>query len=332
MIKTESLKKEKKELLIFLAVTFGLTFLMGIPIAILFYAGKDLTFFAGAQMHYPAAGLMLAKLTCEKDNPLLPKKFFAGFLVLTGVMVLWCFTGIFLPDNIRVSGSSILVPIGSIILGILYFSEKEEHRSAYGLTSKNWNLSTRILVLFVVLIFAGDFMATIATEGPDGLVGFLSADFFRHIWILPVGFVFSFAMFLGEEYGWRCYFQPLLQQKFGLIKGILLFSVLWEFWHLPLVLFYFAPMEPPMPLLQLIVLRYTLGIMMAIFMAYAYMRSHNVWLPVLIHFTNNSIATFAPETGMGETTWTMVGITILIQAVLFLPFLFSNIFRKQSAS
>lgn len=332
MIKSESLKKEKKELLIFLAVTFGLTFLMGIPMAILFYAGKDLSFLAYAQMHYPAAGLMLAKLICEKDNPLLPQKFFTGFLVLTGVMVLWCFSDFFLPDNIRLIGISILIPIGIIIIGILYFSEKQEHRSAYGLISKNWNLSIRILAMFVALFFAGDLLATIATEGLDGLDTSLSADFFRHVWMLPVSFVLSFDSFLGEEYGWRCYFQPLLQQKFGLIKGVLLFGVLWEFWHLPLVLFFYAPMDPTISLLQLIVFRYSMSIIMAIFMAYAYMRTHNVWLPVLIHFANNSLASFASETGMGETTWTMVGITILIQAVLFLPFLFSNVFRKQSAS
>lgn len=59
-LKEMFMKKEKKELLIFLAVTYGSPFLMAIPMGILFYAGKEVASFPFAQMFYPAAGLMLA--------------------------------------------------------------------------------------------------------------------------------------------------------------------------------------------------------------------------------------------------------------------------------
>ena len=50
-------------------------------------------------------------------------------------------------------------------------------------------------------------------------------------------FLYNFHYHFGEEYGWRSYFQPLLQKKFGIVKGVLLFGVLWELWHLPMVIF-----------------------------------------------------------------------------------------------
>lgn len=163
------IKKEKKELLIFLAVAYGSPFLMAIPMGILFYAGKEVASFPFAQMFYPAAGLMLAKLICEKENPLLPKNFFISFLGLTGVMVLWCFTGFFLPDGIAVAGSEYLTIIGTVILACVYFSEEKEKRSAYGLTGKNWGLSVLLLTLFVILTCVGAFVA----EGLSGMRGFL---------------------------------------------------------------------------------------------------------------------------------------------------------------
>lgn len=117
---------KKKEFLIFLAVTYGLPFLMAIPMAALFRAGKEVVSFPFAQMQYPAAGLILAKLICEKKNPLLPQKFFIGFLVLTGIMVLWCFSGFFLPDGIPSTGIECSGMIGSIVLMGLFFSEEKK--------------------------------------------------------------------------------------------------------------------------------------------------------------------------------------------------------------
>ena len=45
--------------------------------------------------------------------------------------------------------------------------------------------------------------------------------------ILPLNFVLSFTAFFGEEYGWRYYLQPILQQKFGLRRGVIVLGLLW---------------------------------------------------------------------------------------------------------
>ena len=85
---THSAQKECRELLIFLLVTYGIPYLMIIPMAILTDMGKKVDFFVSAQMFCPAAGLLLAKLLCDKDKRCMPKNFFIGYLVLTGITLL----------------------------------------------------------------------------------------------------------------------------------------------------------------------------------------------------------------------------------------------------
>ena len=312
---------KKKEFLIFLAVTYGLPFLMAIPIEALFRAGKEVASFPLAQMQYPAAGLILAKLICEKKNPLLPQKFFIGFLVLTGIMVLWCFSGFFLPDGIPSTGIDCLGMIGSIVLISLFFSEEKKKRKAYRLAGKNWGLSVLLLALYVVLNSIG----AVVVKTVVGLDEHLSCSIIS----LPLMFVLLSVSFFGEEYGWRTYFQPLLQKKFGLVKGILLFGVLWEFWHLPLVFFYYSPTTPNISLAQLIVYRYFFTTLLAIFMAYAYMKTQNIWLPAMIHFVTNSIEWIGTVPGDETITWEMLGIIVLIKSAMYLPFLFTKTFRQQ---
>ncbi len=51
-------QKEKKQFVIFAAVNFGMTIIMGILMGISYYMGNDVTAFPMAQMMYPAAGVI----------------------------------------------------------------------------------------------------------------------------------------------------------------------------------------------------------------------------------------------------------------------------------
>lgn len=321
------MKKEKKEVLIFLAVAYGLPFLMAIPMAILFRQGKDVGSFPAAQMFYPAAGVMLAKLICEKGSPLLPKKFFIGFLILTAYMVLQCFNG-FLPGNLALPN---LAMIGAIVLMFFFFAEKKEPIHAHGLNGNRWKLSGLLLLLFTALYLVRLFAGTIYGGSLSDLLRNFSPGYLP---LILLGMFNLFTYFLGEEYGWRYYLQPRLQNKFGPIKGVLLLGVAWEFWHLPLVLLLYAPELRGVTLVQFMLLRYANCIALSIFMAYAYLRTYNVWVPVIIHFLNNNLlALFYQENATTvpagtEYTWVQVVVTILIQVVLYGPFLFSKVFRR----
>lgn len=329
-------KIEKKQLLIFVLVTFGTAFLMGIPLAFIEGAGKETSAFAYAQMFYPAAGFMLAKLICEKDNSLLPKKFFGGFLLLTIVMILWCFVGFFVSSETSLFGCTLLLGVGSILIAFLLIIEKDETRDAYKLNGGSWKVSFGVLILFLVLFFARDFILDSAT-GFELFGNASPSQLLITLMQVPMFFIFTFAAFFGEEYGWRCYFQPLLQQKFGLIKGVLIFGVLWGLWHFQLDLFYYPSLDlfesaGTTPILHTVLIRQVTCISLGIFFAYAYMKTNNLWLPVLLHIIHNSLATImksCPELFNQAYTLTMVGLWALVNFMLFVPFLWSKVFRRQ---
>ena len=73
---------EKKQLLIFALIAFGIPYLMGIPMAFGYQRGTSLDFFANAQMYYPAAGAIVVFLLTKTEFPM-PRRFFYGYLVLT---------------------------------------------------------------------------------------------------------------------------------------------------------------------------------------------------------------------------------------------------------
>ena len=67
---THSAQKECREPLIFLLVTYGIPYLMIIPMAILTDMGKKVDFFVSAQMFCPAAGVIKTSVVCQKISSL----------------------------------------------------------------------------------------------------------------------------------------------------------------------------------------------------------------------------------------------------------------------
>lgn len=322
------MKKERKELLIFLSVTYGLVCLMAIPMGIVFGKGKDVYPFAAAQMFFPAAGLMAAKLVCDRGNALLPRQFFLGFLGMTAVMILACFTPLFLPEAVA-EGVSYVVSFSGLPLLALYFAEARERRVAYGLSGGRWDQTVLYVPLYLLLSLGSGALAGLLTEGRIPMEGLDQPYLLNVIVSLPLLLALNFSAFLGEEYGWRTFFQPLLQKKWGPIKGVLLFGLLWELWHFPLVLFYYAPQSPALSLAQVILSRLVYVMTIAIFLAFVYGKSHNVWLAVMVHLVNNLVGTAGGDTAGcgGETSWAALGVSLLVRLAFFLPFLCSKVFR-----
>ena len=76
---------EKKQLLIFTLIAFGIPYLMGIPMAFGYQRGTSLDLFANAQMYYPAAGAIVVFLLTKTEFPM-PRRFFYGYLVLLSLI------------------------------------------------------------------------------------------------------------------------------------------------------------------------------------------------------------------------------------------------------
>lgn len=277
---------QKKQLGIYVIIAYGITFLMGLPMGLGYNRGLDVSVFPNAQMMYPAAGVMLAYLITEKGKAELPKRFFITYLAATVLMLASAVGSVLLPDITWMGICNLVMVGGSVLAWIMLLTEKKEKRIAYGLKGKNIKAS-----VFCVLLFVGLYLLravlSYAVSGQMSAVGEIAGN--PMTWIMAgsliINFFLVFIAFFGEEYGWRYYLQPLLQSRFGKRRGVILLGVVWGLWHLPVNFFYYSPGTGLISAAGQQITCITLGI----FFAYAYMKTENIWVPVVLHFLNNNL-------------------------------------------
>jgi membrane protease YdiL (CAAX protease family) len=85
----------------------------------------------------------------------------------------------------------------------------------------------------------------------------------------------------GEELGWRGYAQRKLIRDFGLIKGLLILGIVWGFWHSPI--YYFTGAYAAHPILGPFVMTPLDNLLVVVPMAWLYIKSRTIWVPVLAH-------------------------------------------------
>lgn len=203
-------QKEKKQFVIFAAANFGMTIIMGVIMGISYYMGNDVTAFPMAQMMYPAAGVILARmLTADKEEKL-PSKFFVTHLVTTIAAVLLTIGGIFTSPEMCYMIENYVIIAGSIIGLIVLLCEKKDVRERFGLRFKGHHvgLSLWMMLLFLILYIARMLLAGL-TDGSAGEVAglFASPATWGMMALLAVTFFLSYNVFWGEEYGWRFFME-----------------------------------------------------------------------------------------------------------------------------
>ena len=152
---------------------------------------------------------------------------------------------------------------------------------------------------------------------------------YRILFVLPFNFFLVFTAFFGEEYGWRYYFTPFLQQHFGKVKGVLPFGILWGLWHLPVNVFYYSPHT----WLQSIVSQQITCIGMGIFFTYTYLKPIISGFRVILHFLNNNLVVILNSGNAGAInnqliSWADVPLSSL-NLVLFVPFILTKEFGER---
>lgn len=335
-------KLEKRQLIIFVIVAYGITYLMGIVMWTGAAGGIDLTAFPSAQMLYPAAGVMLAYLLTKKEDRNIPRGFFLLFLLMTAVTIVFALLSVAMPGTtMEMPGGTVpawilltqlILIAGSILSWIFILAAGRTKRAAYGLNWKNSKKSFLCILLFLALYFLRTFIAY-AIAGQTGV--FVQIMKSPETWIfigsILINFFLSFAAFFGEEYGWRYYLQPLLQKKFGLRGGVLLLGVVWGLWHLPVDFFYYVtPDKGVIMTVSQIITCVTMGI----FMAYVYMKTQNIWAPVIIHFLNNNLApvitgTYSADVLQNQSvSWADLPVALVINVLCFGLFLLAKPFRN----
>lgn len=323
-----------KEMIIFIAVTFILPYVLGGFMAYGYSKGYDLTIFPTAQMLYPAAGVMLAALITRKEETLVPKRFFIGYLVFTCIMVICAIVSMFVPQIKWVMMTQSILMLGSIIVGILMLTEQKEKREAYGLRWKQTKTTMYVVSLFILLYFVRTVIGAMIDNKLHNQLQILKQP---TTWIVFMSLILSyflvFVAFLGEEYGWRYYLQPILQKRYGMIKGVLILGIVWGIWHLPLNLFYYNNLSYG---IQSILAQQITCITLGIFFAYAYMKTENIWCVVILHFLNNNlipVVTGNYSTDVlqnNQISWSDLPIALLINGVIFGSFLLSKHFKEKN--
>ena len=338
---------EKRRLWIFIAIAYGVTAVMSIFMFIGLRKEYNLTVFVNTQMFYPACGVILGKLITRKEDESLPVGGYITVLVSTAFMMILSICSVFgsgkminLP-GMSISpwdlGSQFIMMISSIVAYILFWTCGKKKREDAGLNRKNIAMSILMIVIFIILYFARFLIsATLSdavyhtSESMDMLKGAVSNS---RTWVmafalLPTFFI-TFLAFFGEEYGWRYYLQPVMLQKFGLRKGVILLGLVWALWHLNVCFMFYSVETGPLMFVSQIITCVTVGI----FFGYAYMKTQNIWVPVIMHYLNNNL--IAVITG-GDSSVLQNQIVhgkdipiMIIQGLVFALFIFAPIYGKK---
>ncbi len=323
---------QKKQLTIFFLIAYALPYVLGI---LMWYGSQrqmDLSMFANAQMMYPAAGVMLAFLCTKWDDQRMPKKFFFSFLILAGLMAVMSVVSIFTQQLPWALIGQLPLVLGSILGWIFLLTEKKEKREAYGLRGKHAEGSIFCVILFVALYILRYVVACLVSSELSDISSLVSNPMtWLSVVSMPINFFLVFIAFFGEEYGWRYYLTPVLQDRFGKRWGVLLLGVLWGLWHLPIDFFYYTVDTG----LQMAVAQQVTCITLGIFFSYAYMKTENIWVPVILHMLNNNLVPvfrqdYTPDVLENQSVqWGSILPSLLLNGVIFGSFILAKEYGKR---
>lgn len=348
----------KKRLFAFIAVAYGISFLMMIPMYIGKQKGLDLTQLVNAQMCSPAAGVALGYLLFMKGEKRVPKMFMIvlviNYLIQVLLGLLSVFANPFRPDEVYTIAEGVELPLGqvfyligqyvliagSVLLWIGYFTAGKERRRFAGLSRNNEKMGILMVLLFTVLYLARTLLpAVIEYAVTDSISEFTeqyaellkNPTFYLAIVSLPFNYPLTIIAFLGEEYGWRYYLQPVMQKKFGMKAGIILLGLVWGIWHLPVDVFFYT--EDSIP--QMIIGQWITCIFLGIFFGFVYLKTNNIWIPVCMHFLNNNLipiitGQFTAEVMENQhVPWGYLVEVLIIDVIIFGLFIFAKEYKEK---
>lgn len=320
---SNDIKLVKKEINSFLIINFALIAFISIFIFMVKSKSDSVDFisnFAVLFMYIPAFSVIvvLKKIENYSFTPTVDK-FLKVFAIVTILRIIISIVEVFLIDGIILS-SLIDTFVSLYLLYLTLYNESEFEILNLSIT-KNFKKVLFVILIFTMIKLIGlipDFF-DISSKSVNigeiivmGLIGLIS------------NFLIGFNLFFGEEFGWRYFLQPRLQKLYGKKIGVLICGSIWGIWHLPLCITLYSPKTP----FYCIINHLSLCIFLGIFLGYAYMKTKNLWAPILIHLVNNVISIVL--IGGFETVFTprLLLESIIYSMIFFLPFLFTKEYKE----
>ena len=92
-------KTEKRQLYIFIAIAYGIPYLLGL---LMWYGSLnqlELSAFPSTQMLYPAMGVMFAFLLTRREDREMPRSFYICFILTTVISIIFTVLSVWKPDR-----------------------------------------------------------------------------------------------------------------------------------------------------------------------------------------------------------------------------------------
>lgn len=275
----------KKDLKIFIGISFIIPYLMGFAIYYCKLHNISTNIYPVFQMFIPFLGVVA--LLHKEDKNILKIAALRIYFVASLILFVLSIINIFYQEFSGLSELVILISAIPMIISIYKMDKNLKKKLA--LDNPNKKLTLLMCLLFIIIYFLRTFLGYVlqgeANEffkilNPKSLRIFISIFIFSFLNIMP---------YIGEEYGWRAYLAPRLKEIYGYKKSILLTGFIWGIWHLPLNLFYYSDGLLTSQIYSILI-QLVFCTFLGIFLTYAYNKTNSIWAPVMIHYLNNNLA------------------------------------------
>ncbi|WP_270943283.1 CPBP family intramembrane glutamic endopeptidase [Romboutsia lituseburensis] len=325
------IKNIKQEIKYFLLINFVLIAFISVfifKLALKPDSSMLITNFGGLFMYIPAFSVIvvLKKFSNYKFSSKVDK-FLNVFAISTVVRIFASIADVFIFNNIIIS--SLIDAFVSAYLLYVVMSNRCEFEVLNLSLNKNFKKILTLVLIFLIIIIS-KFILGIILDGSSTFnienYKIEIKDAILAIISLITNFCFGFNLFFGEEFGWRYFLQPRIQKIYGKKFGVLILGFIWGIWHLPLCLTLYGPETPALCVINHIAYCMLFGV----FLGYVYMTTENIFAPILIHLTNNSV--FGILNGGYESILTSntLLIGIVLNTIFFLPFLFTKVYKSNN--
>ena len=303
-------KINTKQVITFLALTFGLTWLLDL---VLYLNGGLLspltTVVLQLQMLLPAFSAMLLGVFFFKDSPLYKQTnrsssrwfiyYFMAFTIFYAIVSIVCFIK---PDLLSVLNPFLLIPsiIGLILYIVLRVKGGKETFTAVNMTGGKaikWLLYGVLLFAVIALQTALNYVFKLGQPAHQTLLEIQAASSGMSYSVMMLVVVLNTVVLgpflglliaFGEEYGWRGYLQQALTRTNKRL-GVLFVGIIWGVWHWPVIwMGYNYPGQPLLGSLFMVIF----CIAMAFILGYAYFKTKSVWLCAFLHALLNQSMSF----------------------------------------